>query len=76
MTIKTKIMVKATRAQVAEESEGRCALAHSEHGRCARSVKSEDHHIIRRGEGGTDELENRVRVCPDHHRQIHQQQAP
>ncbi len=29
------------------------------------------HHIIRRIEGGTDDLENLITVCREHHAQIH-----
>jgi len=63
-------------AAVAERSGYQCGFTHAEHGRCARSAAQDDHHVVRKGEGGSDDPENRVLVCPHHHAQVHGQVTP
>ena len=69
-------IVKLAHADVAERSGYACGFTHPEHGRCAQSAATEDHHIILRSHGGSDAPENRVMVCTRHHQQIHAQGSP
>lgn len=58
-------------ADVAIRADFLCELVHWENGRCGLDVKSEDHHLDKRSEGGSDDPSNRCLACPAHHRAIH-----
>lgn len=62
---------KIPHADVAERSGWQCGMTHPENGRCARSCTTQDHHVIKRSEGGSDAPENRVLVCLEHHNMVH-----
>ena len=58
-------------ADIAVDADFFCELVHWENGRCARDVKSEDHHVETRAQGGSNDASNRCLACPTHHRAIH-----
>lgn len=68
------------KAEQFESAEFQCAMTHIRYGRCARSARLEEHHIIplgvsgkRRGKTGQGPT---TMICTTHHNQIHHRGPP
>jgi hypothetical protein len=62
------------RSQAFARSGGQCECLKVQGGQCGKQVNwfnGDAHHIVKRGQGGSDEIDNLLYCFRDHHERIH-----